>query len=140
MRQKLRADAAPPKGKRDTEAEVRKAYPHPATTTALAALRRRKQVHGLYWAVGAAIVMGVAASLIAGAIGLPFAMFAAVLGFLHGRKVRESEYYALPHSRDYAAQHRCIHCGNRGIYRKGEYRSTNTYAYCSKCGAFLFLC
>lgn len=35
-------------------------------------------------------------------------------------------------------EHRCIFCGNRGIYRKGEYRTDKKYSSCSACGAFLF--
>ena len=45
----------------------------------------------------------------------------------------ESSYYELPYSRDDDGNHRCVFCGNRGIYRHGEYRSYTKYADCSKC-------
>jgi predicted RNA-binding Zn-ribbon protein involved in translation (DUF1610 family) len=45
-----------------------------------------------------------------------------------------SEYYTVPGSRDADGEHRCISCGHRGIYRKGEYRSNTVEAHCSKCG------
>lgn len=50
----------------------------------------------------------------------------------------ESEYYALPFSRDAQGNHRCVFCGNRGIYRHGEYKSDTKYADCSKCGKNLW--
>jgi hypothetical protein len=46
----------------------------------------------------------------------------------------ESLYYTIPGSRDGSGHHRCIKCGNRGIYRSGEYKSNVTHVNCSKCG------
>jgi hypothetical protein len=45
----------------------------------------------------------------------------------------EADYYSVPGSRDDDGEHRCIHCGGRGIYRHGEYKSVSKYADCSKC-------
>jgi hypothetical protein len=49
------------------------------------------------------------------------------------RRWREAEYYSVPGSRDADGEHRCIHCGHRGIHRHGKYRSNTTYADCSRC-------
>lgn len=48
------------------------------------------------------------------------------------------EYYSIEGSRNEQG-HTCIFCGNKGIYRKGEYRGNNQYAYCSKCRKELFI-
>lgn len=50
----------------------------------------------------------------------------------------EAEYYSLEGARTAAGKHRCIYCGAPGIYRQGEYRTSNTYASCSKCEKPLF--
>jgi len=49
------------------------------------------------------------------------------------------EYYSIGGSIDQNGEHRCIFCGNRGIFRKGEYASETTYAACSKCKSPLFI-
>lgn len=45
----------------------------------------------------------------------------------------EADYYSVPGSRDINGEHRCIHCGHRGIYKRGEYKTNNEHAQCSKC-------
>lgn len=49
-----------------------------------------------------------------------------------GAYMKEADYYSIPGSRDDSGNHRCIRCGNRGIFRKGEYKTANKYANCSK--------
>jgi hypothetical protein len=49
------------------------------------------------------------------------------------------EYYSLRGSRDSKGHHRCVFCGAGGIYRHGEYKSSNTFAKCSKCQAGLYV-
>jgi predicted RNA-binding Zn-ribbon protein involved in translation (DUF1610 family) len=49
-----------------------------------------------------------------------------------------SDYYELPGSTDEHGDHRCIHCGHRGIYRRTPYATQSTIASCSKCQAELF--
>lgn len=73
---------------------------------------------------------------IAGAI-----FFSVVIIFVLDRFLRknESDYYALPFSRDEQGNHRCIFCGNPGIYRHGKYKSTTRYADCSKCKKNLWI-
>lgn len=53
-------------------------------------------------------------------------------------KLDEYEYYTIPGSRDAENGHRCISCGHRGIYRKGEYKSNVVEAECSKCKQYLW--
>jgi hypothetical protein len=48
------------------------------------------------------------------------------------------EYYLVPGSRDASGEHRCIHCGHRGIFRKGQYKSNEVEANCSKCSRNLW--
>lgn len=45
----------------------------------------------------------------------------------------EREYYSVPGSMDTDGNHRCIFCGNKGIYHHGKYKSYVKYADCSKC-------
>ncbi len=70
-----------------------------------------------------------------------YAVPAFVFSMLHGdenRWLTPREYYSLPGSSS-GGEHRCIFCGSRGIYRKGEYKTDNTYARCPKCKEGLFL-
>lgn len=53
-------------------------------------------------------------------------------------KFTPTNYYAVEGSLGQDGEHRCIFCGNRGIYRKGEYRTDKKYSSYSACGAFLF--
>lgn len=48
------------------------------------------------------------------------------------------EYYSLPGSRDANGKHRCIHCGQIGIFNRGEYATNNKHSDCSKCETHLF--
>jgi len=66
---------------------------------------------------------------------IPFAVFALLL---MNKRVSEDEYYGLPGSRGSDGGHRCIHCGHRGIYVRGEYRTNFRHHNCSKCKTNLF--
>ena len=59
-----------------------------------------------------------------------FATFCVSFGLI---RVRKSDYDKLPGTRDANGDHRCFHCGNRGIYRHTPYKSNITRADCSKC-------
>ncbi len=52
-------------------------------------------------------------------------------------KSSSSFYYSIPWSKD-TKGHRCIYCGNLGIYRRTPYRTNTTICSCSKCGRFLY--
>lgn len=54
------------------------------------------------------------------------------------RWLSQAEYYSITGSRDDNGEHRCLFCGNRGIYRHGEYAGNTQYAKCSKCQEPLF--
>lgn len=53
--------------------------------------------------------------------------------------VRPRHYYSMVSSRSGSGEHRCVFCGNRGIFRRGEYKTDNVYAQCSRCGEQLFI-
>ncbi len=65
-------------------------------------------------------------------------LFPIFLWINENRWLDSDEYYDLPNSVDRNGRHRCIFCGNRGIYVKGEYASDAKYSYCSKCSHPLF--
>lgn len=56
-------------------------------------------------------------------------------GWLIGRE----NYELLIGSKDKQGNHRCIICGNKGIYRKGVYKRSTVYCSCSKCGFGLWV-
>lgn len=49
------------------------------------------------------------------------------------------EYQKIPHAIDGRGAHRCIFCGNRGIYKHGQYKSNSTWHDCSQCGENLYM-
>jgi hypothetical protein len=49
------------------------------------------------------------------------------------------EYQQIPHAIDGRGAHRCIFCGNRGIYKHGQYKSNSTWHDCSNCGENLYM-
>jgi hypothetical protein len=60
-------------------------------------------------------------------------------GIIRVTALSSPQYYSLPFSKGQGGEHRCIFCGNRGIRRRGEYKTTITYSNCSKCGQQLFV-
>jgi len=52
--------------------------------------------------------------------------------------VKEGEYSELPGAKDGQGQHRCVHCGGRGIWKRTPYKSSVTIAACSNCKTELF--
>jgi hypothetical protein len=63
----------------------------------------------------------------------------AIVGsFLINKMVSSGEYYALPGSRGPAGDHQCIHCGHRGVYVQGQYRTNFRHHSCTKCKSHLF--
>ncbi|WP_390213924.1 hypothetical protein [Undibacterium danionis] len=57
--------------------------------------------------------------------------------FIPGRN--HDQYYSIPGSRNEHGHHRCVFCGNRGIYKHGQYKSNSTWHDCSKCGENLYI-
>lgn len=112
-------------------------YPHQESLIAYARLEASKsKVFGLVAAAGTMLATG------AYFIHWWLAAVSAILlvGVLtYVRRIRMKEYYKLPHSRDADGEHRCIFCGNRGVWRRGEYRTDNTHAHCSKCQEHLYV-
>lgn len=53
-------------------------------------------------------------------------------------QVKEREYSELPGARDAQGQHRCVHCGGRGLWKRTPYKTNVTVAACSNCKTELF--
>lgn len=51
----------------------------------------------------------------------------------------ESEYRSLPHAVMDNGRPRCIHCGNKGIYIRGRYKSNLKTHECTRCNRELFV-
>lgn len=62
-----------------------------------------------------------------------FGALALLTSLMSFKDFTEEMYYRIPGSRDADGEHRCIHCGHRGIHHHGEYRSNEKFADCSKC-------
>jgi len=77
-----------------------------------------------------------------GTIGMTYVIGLVILAFvgafLTQRFVSSDEYYAMAGSRGASGEHQCIHCGHRGIYVKGEYRTNYRHHSCTKCKSHLF--
>jgi hypothetical protein len=115
------------------------AYPHEASLAQWHALTRSKTTKALLWASPLLALGGLSLWVIRDWWFVPFvALILSINAFVYMRRVRPAEYYAIPHSSDAQGQHRCIFCGNRGIYKKGEYKTNNTHSHCSKCEELLF--
>lgn len=55
------------------------------------------------------------------------------------RAMSQSMYYSIPGSTNHKGKHVCIYCGQWGIHRHTQYKTTTTHADCSKCGANLWV-
>jgi uncharacterized membrane protein YvbJ len=77
-----------------------------------------------------------------GTIGMTYVIglvVLAIVGTLFTQtRVSSDEYYSMTGSRRENGDHQCIHCGHRGIYVKGEYRTNNRHHSCTKCKSHLF--
>jgi len=74
--------------------------------------------------------------LTSGVIALVLTAFS--LCWVSGPSLSEREYYAFTGSRNSAGEHQCIHCGHRGVYIKGQYRTNLQHHNCSKCKKYLY--
>lgn len=121
----------------------------PVGAAAIAAIQERKR------SVGRAVLSGgglACAGLVGGTLvfgrssdALGAASIVALIVLFAGTAVycavtqwSQQDYYSVPGSRDGTGNHRCLWCGNRGIYKHGEYKTNTKYADCSKCGKRLW--
>lgn len=51
--------------------------------------------------------------------------------------LNSTEYYSIKYSK-VDGQHRCIYCGNKGIYKSTVYKEGTLISKCSSCQKFLF--
>lgn len=121
-------------------------YPHDESINQWHELKRQRLSLALTW-VG---VLGLSAILIgrfylgsnlSSLISFFPVVFGLIIGinvFIYVKRVRGKHYYGIAHSRDNNGNHRCIFCGNRGIYKQGEYKTNNTHCHCSKCEKLLY--
>lgn len=74
-----------------------------------------------------------------GHVGAFFVIITLAANFMgRYRGLTQAEYYSISGSRRPDGKHRCIFCGNPGIYTQGEYAGSTKYAQCSKCREPLF--
>lgn len=96
-----------------------------------------KDKNSLY-CVGAGLVLALAGWFIFSVWGVFGAIALAGLGCYLVTRFHSDDYYSIPHSRDSNGDHRCVLCGNKGIYRQGEYKTQNTHSSCTKCKTHLY--
>ncbi len=70
-----------------------------------------------------------------GGLGVGFLTLFAFSGFMWN--MTERQYYSLPGTGS-PSQHRCVLCGNKGIYRSTIYKTNTVRHICSKCRTELF--
>jgi hypothetical protein len=122
----------------------REEYPNKQGVAALALLKRRKDDRynvTLLVGIVIALVFLTAAYFFESFFSFIAAFFGIIISLIIGAKVScisESEYSALPGARDLQSSLRCIHCGNRGIWKRTPYRTNSTIAACSKCKEDLY--
>lgn len=119
----------------------REAYENYRKELARRAARRNPVTWGLFliFALTAIIKYFLSEDTTIATIFAVMAVLSAFFSINPNRWLSTEEYYSLPGSRFDNGQHRCIFCGAKGVYRKGEYRTNNTYAKCSKCEHHLFI-
>lgn len=105
---------------------------------------RKALVAGFVWSTISIIgISSIAPIYAAPLLFLALSLAAVNLGFtvaftyITGRN--HDQYYSIPGSRNEHGHHRCIFCGNRGIYKHGQYKSNSTWHDCSKCGENLYI-
>jgi hypothetical protein len=74
--------------------------------------------------------------------GFPFLAFFALLAGISVAawvwRFSRGDYYSIPGSKSSDGSHRCIWCGNRGVWKKGQYKTNLTHCNCAKCKTYLF--
>ncbi len=58
--------------------------------------------------------------------------------FAHIGSWHHKDYLRIPGSTDDKGEHRCIHCGHKGIYRSTIYKTNTTLANCASCRKHLW--
>jgi len=122
------------------------ALPYPSVEAGLAAFRARRMASAkaqsvfiLLFAVPLALYCAVAEGWVPCAISLLVTLLLINQCYDGVGSVSEAEYRSLPGSTDAAGRHRCVHCGRRGIFRRGAYASNATWSDCSSCRTHLFV-
>lgn len=122
------------------------ALPYPSVEAGLAAFRARRMASAKAQSVFVllfAVPLALYCALVHGWVGGAMALLATLLiinqCYASVGSVSEAEYRTLPGSTDAAGRHRCVHCGRRGIFRRGAYASNATWSDCSSCRTHLFV-
>lgn len=99
-------------------------------------------VAGAAWIVNQAAGHDLRAANLFALVGMTYAIGLVPLfiigAFLAGTAVSSDEYYAVTGSRNGEGEHQCVHCGHRGIYVRGEYRTNYRHHNCSRCKQYLY--
>lgn len=130
---------APPPG------TARQVWPHPGLPAGFAAIRA-KRVRNARNVARIVLVLAVPAVYLAainfGVTGVCIALVATALIAIKSYDaidgVGAAEYVTLPGATDATGKHRCVHCGHRGVYCKGEYATSFRYSECTGCRKHLF--
>lgn len=117
-------------------------YPHQESITQFNSItQKKKKTSFIIWGLFAVtVILSLFISHEITAL-LPLLLIGLVItAIAHGfiKKVSEKQYYSLVGARDSSGQHRCVWCGNIGIYKRTIYKTTTTVSSCSKCKHELF--
>ena len=97
-----------------------------------------KQLKNTYIAGGAGLFLAIVGGFLFQIGGIVGGIVIGYVSYHLATRFTSNEYYSIPHSKDASGNHRCIYCGNKGVYVQGEYRTNNKHSSCSKCKEHLF--
>lgn len=119
-------------------------YPHKEGKQAFASLaskKRGRSIAVVLSGLGFCVILGIRAYFYDNVPLESLAIFTAALTLIvssYVKRISEGEYAALPGARDAHGNHRCVYCGNRGVWKHTPYKTNSTIAACSKCKKELY--
>lgn len=127
----------------------KKKWPHPESVESLATIEAQQKKDRInlrrFFLLLGFVIWGIAIfangliALVGGAIvALPVLLLIYLISNACYRHLSPSDYYSIPHSHEGGRRHRCVYCGNGGIWKQGQYKTNHTHHHCSRCEAYLF--
>lgn len=150
---KFCAKCGHPVSRQQTHHKPRAPFSNPAGVAGYAALvaekekvaaRRWTVLTGIYLVVAGIVGLSSGASHNSGGTAIVMSYVIGLIPLvivgqlLTNKLVSSAEYYALAGARGAGGDHQCIHCGNRGVYVQGQYRTNLRHHSCTKCKSHLF--